>query len=385
MSRLGTASGSLATRTRCTATAVANTQQQINLAGSTAVASDYFHYAIHCVLYQREIYDQAVFKMVKTFGLQMMIVEVEAIAEALRKIVDQVWGRIDCNRKKDKMDRKTKRVQKVKGTLKSKAKESGDGWQSDEEDCAAKRIHWEEMNSKSQDLDKPESLAKEAGRLEQERHRHAKERDEFVARLKAKACKTDEAHERTSSAVILLVLTEDDVLPVSITTSPAQTIHHVPKGCFHLNLWMRVLSSHPSINKLSKRESLMMNNPERRDHQTDEQVNSIYHSSSPSDNLKVDCDHDFLSSKSILPALKPIPSLFLDTSQQKHHQVDRVWFDLANQLDCSNESLDDQVAQSIQKSDNLCWDTFDHPICSHPFNPSLTYQTPYPIEESLPV
>ncbi|MBW0545955.1 hypothetical protein O181_085670 [Austropuccinia psidii MF-1] len=292
MSRRRTASGSLATRTRRTATAIANTQQQINLAGSTAVALDYFHYAINCVLYQREIYDQAVFKMVKTFGSQMMIVEDEAISEALQKIVDQVRGHIDCNQKKAKMDRKTKRAEKVKGTLKNKAKESGDGWQSDEEDCAAKRMCWEEMNSKSQDLDKPESPEKEAGRLEKERHRHSKERDEFAARLKAKvcyktkkivdnrpskltpdqiglgnldndeqACKTDEAHERTSSAVSLLVLTEDNVLPVSITTLPTQTIHHVPKGCPHLKLWMRVLTSHPSINKLSKRESLMINNP----------------------------------------------------------------------------------------------------------------------------
>ncbi|MBW0562923.1 hypothetical protein O181_102638 [Austropuccinia psidii MF-1] len=283
MSRRRTASGSLATHTRCTATAIANTQQQINLACSTAVVSDYFHYAISCVLYQHEIYDQAVFKMVKTFGFQMIIVEDEAIAEALQKIVDQVRRCIDCNRKKAEMDGKTKRGKKVKGTLKNKAKESGDGWKIDEEDCAAKRMRWEEINSKGQDLDKPEWPEKEAGRLEQEWHRHAKERDEFVARLKAKvcyktkkivddkpskltpdqirlgnldnneqACKTDEAHKRTSSAVIFLVLTEDDILPVSITTSPAQTIHHVPKGCCHLNIWMRVLSSQPFINKLSK-------------------------------------------------------------------------------------------------------------------------------------
>ncbi|MBW0562922.1 hypothetical protein O181_102637 [Austropuccinia psidii MF-1] len=118
---------------------------------------------------------------------------------------------------------------------------------------------------------------------------------------------------------------------------------------------------------------------------TFKEVNSIYHSSYPSENLKVNFDHDFLSSKSIFPALKPIPSLFLDTSQQKHHQVDRVWFDLANQLDFSNKSLDDKVTKSIQKSDNLGWDTFDYPICSHLFNPRFTYQTPYPIKESFPV
>ncbi|MBW0547678.1 hypothetical protein O181_087393 [Austropuccinia psidii MF-1] len=90
MSSRRIAAGSLATRTRRTATANANTKQRINLAGSTAVVSDYFHYAINCILYQRAIYDQADFKMVKKFGLQMMIVEDEAIAEYLRKIVDQV-------------------------------------------------------------------------------------------------------------------------------------------------------------------------------------------------------------------------------------------------------------------------------------------------------
>ncbi|MBW0583859.1 hypothetical protein O181_123574 [Austropuccinia psidii MF-1] len=133
MSRRHTATGSLATHTRRTTTTVAITHQEINLAGSTGVASDYFHYAINCVLYQREIYDQAFFKMDKTFRLQMMIVEHEAIAEALQKIFDHV------------------------------------------------------------------------------------------------------------------------------------------RGCRNLNLSMRVLSSRPSINKLSKQESLMMNNPDRQDHQTDEQ------------------------------------------------------------------------------------------------------------------
>ncbi|MBW0547931.1 hypothetical protein O181_087646 [Austropuccinia psidii MF-1] len=137
-------------------------------------------------------------------------------------------GHIYCNQKKAKIEGKTKRAKKVKGTLKNKAKESGDGWRSDEEDCAAKRKHWEEMNSKSQDLDKPESPEKEAGRLEQEQHQHANERDEFVEGLRQKfviklkkivdnkpskltpdqirlgnlhndeqACKTDEAHKRT--------------------------------------------------------------------------------------------------------------------------------------------------------------------------------------------
>lgn len=67
-----------------------NQKQRISLAGSTAVVSDYFHYAVNCILYQRAIYEQADFKMVKKFGLQMMVVEDEAIADYIRKIVDQV-------------------------------------------------------------------------------------------------------------------------------------------------------------------------------------------------------------------------------------------------------------------------------------------------------
>lgn len=65
-------------------------KQRINLAGSTAVISDYFHYAINAILYQRAIYDQADFKIVKKFGLQMMLIEDESIADYLKKIVEQV-------------------------------------------------------------------------------------------------------------------------------------------------------------------------------------------------------------------------------------------------------------------------------------------------------
>ncbi|POW09939.1 hypothetical protein PSHT_08889 [Puccinia striiformis] len=91
--------GSTATRTRPTRTstktttttaAKTDTKQRIQLKGSTAVISDYFHYAINCILYQRAIYEQADFKTVKKFGLQMMVVEDENIADYLKKIVDQV-------------------------------------------------------------------------------------------------------------------------------------------------------------------------------------------------------------------------------------------------------------------------------------------------------
>ncbi|CAH7677478.1 DNA-binding protein [Phakopsora pachyrhizi] len=83
--------GGTTTRVRPNRTTNAtNQKQRISLAGSTAVVSDYFHYAVNCILFQRAVYDQADFKMVKKFGLQMMVVEDEAIASHIQKIIDQV-------------------------------------------------------------------------------------------------------------------------------------------------------------------------------------------------------------------------------------------------------------------------------------------------------
>ncbi|MBW0532252.1 hypothetical protein O181_071967 [Austropuccinia psidii MF-1] len=48
-------------------------------------------------------------------------------------------------------------LKKAKGTLKNEAEHSKDRWQSDEEERAATRRHWEEMTSKSQDVHKPDS------------------------------------------------------------------------------------------------------------------------------------------------------------------------------------------------------------------------------------
>jgi len=84
------ASGSRTTTTTRTTGGKTQQKQRINLAGSTAVVSDYFHYAINAILYQRAIYDQADFKIVKKFGLQMMLIEDQSIADYLSKIVDQV-------------------------------------------------------------------------------------------------------------------------------------------------------------------------------------------------------------------------------------------------------------------------------------------------------
>lgn len=86
---------STATRVRPSRTQIkteTHERQRISLTGSTAVVSDYFHYALNTILFQRSIYDQNDFKMVKKFGLQMMLVEDEAILEYLKKINEQVRG-----------------------------------------------------------------------------------------------------------------------------------------------------------------------------------------------------------------------------------------------------------------------------------------------------
>ncbi|MBW0560425.1 hypothetical protein O181_100140 [Austropuccinia psidii MF-1] len=100
-------------------------------------------------------------------------------------------GVIDSNQKKAEMDAKALHKPKLGLLLYDsleEAKDSKDRWKSDEEEHAAKRRRWEEMNSKSQDVDKPDLPEDEAGKLEQERQRDAKDTNECAARLKAKDC-----------------------------------------------------------------------------------------------------------------------------------------------------------------------------------------------------
>ncbi|MBW0546970.1 hypothetical protein O181_086685 [Austropuccinia psidii MF-1] len=61
--------------------------------------------------------------------------------------------------------------------------------------CVEKQSRWEEMKSKSEALDKPQSPENEAGRPEQEGPWDEKERDEFATRLKAKD------HDKTKNLV----------------------------------------------------------------------------------------------------------------------------------------------------------------------------------------
>ncbi|KAH9460012.1 hypothetical protein MJO29_003953 [Puccinia striiformis f. sp. tritici] len=86
-----------------------------------------------------------------------------------------------------------KKGRKEKGTLKAKTKDAKDGWESDEEERAAKRQRWAEGDQRRREKDDDdqedpngESSETEAERIERERAQDAKERDEFAERLKAK-------------------------------------------------------------------------------------------------------------------------------------------------------------------------------------------------------
>ncbi|MBW0589132.1 hypothetical protein O181_128847 [Austropuccinia psidii MF-1] len=119
---------------------------------------------------------------------------------ALNKAAKQ--GVIECNRKKAEMDTTATHkprlgflvhdsleegkveidgVQQEKGTFSNKAEDSKDGWQSDQQERAAKRRGLEESNSNLEDLDKPESPEDEAGTLKKVWQQDAKYADESVA------------------------------------------------------------------------------------------------------------------------------------------------------------------------------------------------------------
>jgi pre-mRNA-splicing factor ATP-dependent RNA helicase DHX16 len=82
-----------------------------------------------------------------------------------------------------------KKGKKEKGTLKSKTTNAKDGWESDEEERAAKRKRWAEGTQRRENEDEDqtrEPSETEAARIERERLQDARERDEFAERLKAK-------------------------------------------------------------------------------------------------------------------------------------------------------------------------------------------------------
>ncbi|POW01132.1 hypothetical protein PSHT_12731, partial [Puccinia striiformis] len=116
----------------------------------------------------------------------------ELEAKALQK---QKFGLLleDATTTPDDAKVEIKKGRKEKGTLKTKTKDAKDGWESDEEERAAKRQRWAEGDQRRREKDDDdqedpngESSETEAERIERERAQDAKERDEFAERLKAK-------------------------------------------------------------------------------------------------------------------------------------------------------------------------------------------------------
>ncbi|WWD16542.1 hypothetical protein CI109_100969 [Kwoniella shandongensis] len=66
------------------------TNQAITLKGSTALVTEFFEYSVNSILYQRGVYPSDDFRMVKKYGLPMLVTSDESLKEYLSTILSQV-------------------------------------------------------------------------------------------------------------------------------------------------------------------------------------------------------------------------------------------------------------------------------------------------------
>ncbi|ORY27436.1 putative mitotic spindle checkpoint-related protein [Naematelia encephala] len=66
------------------------TNQAITLKGSTALVTEFFEYSVNSILYQRGVYPSDDFRMVKKYGLPMLVTADESLKEYLQTILAQV-------------------------------------------------------------------------------------------------------------------------------------------------------------------------------------------------------------------------------------------------------------------------------------------------------
>ncbi|ORX33704.1 mitotic spindle checkpoint-related protein [Kockovaella imperatae] len=66
------------------------TNQAITLKGSTAMVTEFFEYSVNSILYQRGVYPSDDFRMVKKYGIPMLITADESVKEYLQTILAQV-------------------------------------------------------------------------------------------------------------------------------------------------------------------------------------------------------------------------------------------------------------------------------------------------------
>ncbi|OCF34113.1 mitotic spindle assembly checkpoint protein MAD2 [Kwoniella heveanensis BCC8398] len=66
------------------------TNQAITLKGSTALVTEFFEYSVNSILYQRGVYPSDDFRMVKKYGLPMLVTADDNLKEYLSTILSQV-------------------------------------------------------------------------------------------------------------------------------------------------------------------------------------------------------------------------------------------------------------------------------------------------------
>lgn len=69
-----------------------STKAHISLAGSTAIVSEFFSYAVNSILFQRGLYPPEDFKMVKKYGLNMLVTNDDGLKGYLEGIIKQLEG-----------------------------------------------------------------------------------------------------------------------------------------------------------------------------------------------------------------------------------------------------------------------------------------------------
>ncbi|KAJ9111328.1 hypothetical protein QFC20_002619 [Naganishia adeliensis] len=73
------------------------TRQSISLKGSTKIVTEFFEYSVNSILYQRNVYPADDFRMVKKYGLPMLITSDESLKAYLDTILKQVHAWLMSN------------------------------------------------------------------------------------------------------------------------------------------------------------------------------------------------------------------------------------------------------------------------------------------------
>nr|ODN85118.1 mitotic spindle assembly checkpoint protein MAD2 [Cryptococcus depauperatus CBS 7841]ODO02414.1 mitotic spindle assembly checkpoint protein MAD2 [Cryptococcus depauperatus CBS 7855] len=66
------------------------TNQSITLKGSTAIVTEFFEYSVNSILYQRGVYPSDDFRIVKKYGLPMLVTADEELKEYISTVLSQV-------------------------------------------------------------------------------------------------------------------------------------------------------------------------------------------------------------------------------------------------------------------------------------------------------